>query len=234
MRRLLGVTAVAIGLELAYGPAGMAVAVAEPVRAVAERQVRRVLRQAFAKAPADWERRLIPDATMATCAEWRNQPPKAVADAIKAREATRISYPDDANFLGDWQRGEAIAQSGYGLRFTDTDAKRENGGNCYACHQLGPDEVSYGTLGVSLKGYGRIHELGSDAPRLVYEKIFNSQAVVPCSLMPRFGVNGILTIEQIKDLVALLMHPDSPVNRLDAPKPKDAARTGTDATTGQK
>ena len=31
--------------------------------------------------------------------------------------------------------------------------------------------------------------------------------------MPRFGTNKILTIEQIKDVVALLMSPDSPVNK---------------------
>ena len=31
--------------------------------------------------------------------------------------------------------------------------------------------------------------------------------------MPRFGTNKILTIEQIKDLVALLMSADSPVNK---------------------
>jgi sulfur-oxidizing protein SoxX len=31
--------------------------------------------------------------------------------------------------------------------------------------------------------------------------------------MPRFGSNGILTIEQIKDLVALLMSPESLVNK---------------------
>jgi sulfur-oxidizing protein SoxX len=31
--------------------------------------------------------------------------------------------------------------------------------------------------------------------------------------MPRFGSNKVLTIEQIKDLVALVMSPDSPVNK---------------------
>ena len=31
--------------------------------------------------------------------------------------------------------------------------------------------------------------------------------------MPRFGTNKISTNEQIKDLVALLMSPDSPVNK---------------------
>jgi sulfur-oxidizing protein SoxX len=31
--------------------------------------------------------------------------------------------------------------------------------------------------------------------------------------MPRFGHNGILTEQQIKDVVALLMDPESPVNK---------------------
>jgi sulfur-oxidizing protein SoxX len=31
--------------------------------------------------------------------------------------------------------------------------------------------------------------------------------------MPRFGSNKVLTIDQIKDLVALLMSKDSPVNQ---------------------
>jgi sulfur-oxidizing protein SoxX len=30
--------------------------------------------------------------------------------------------------------------------------------------------------------------------------------------MPRFGANKILTVEQIRDIVALLMAQDSPVN----------------------
>jgi len=31
--------------------------------------------------------------------------------------------------------------------------------------------------------------------------------------MPRFGVNGVLSEQQIKDLVAYLFDPDSPVNK---------------------
>ena len=31
--------------------------------------------------------------------------------------------------------------------------------------------------------------------------------------MPRFGHKGILTEQQIKDVVALLMDPESPVNK---------------------
>ena len=35
------------------------------------------------------------------------------------------------------RRASALAQSGYGLRFTDYPAaRRPNGGNCYACHQM--------------------------------------------------------------------------------------------------
>lgn len=202
---------------------------AEESRGVSELQMARVLRQAFPSAPPDWRSRLVPDATMTTCALWNNQPPKDIADAIKWREANTIRYPADGNFMGDWRRGEALAQSGYGLRFTDNDGQRPNGGNCYACHQLSPDEVSFGTLGVSLKGYGRTHKFDTQYARAVYEKIYNSQAVVTCSTMPRFGANGILSIDQIKDLVALLMDPDSPVNKPATTTPGGEAETPNSA-----
>lgn len=209
---------------LGLGLAAMTGALAGESRAVSERQIRRVLRQAFPDTRPDWQRRLEPDATMTLCAQWRNQPPKEVADAIRARETLTITYPEDDEFLGDWRRGEAIAQSGYGLRFTDTEGSRANGGNCYACHELSPDEVSFGTIGVSLKGYGRTKPQGTEAARTVYEKIFNSQALVACSLMPRFGANGILSVDQIKDLVALLLDPESPVNRAPDAAPTDAGK----------
>jgi sulfur-oxidizing protein SoxX len=186
---------------------------AEESRIVGERQLRRTLRQAFASSPEGWQPRLVPDQTMAACAAYRNQPPKAEAEAIKRRERATIRYPEDRRFIGDWRRGEQLAQSGYGLRFTDYPPQRETGGNCYACHQLAADEVSFGTIGTSLKGYGRLHGFREAQARIVYEKIYNSQAVVACSLMPRFGANGVLSIEQIKDLVALLMDPESPVNK---------------------
>ena len=43
--------------------------------------------------------------------------------------------------------------------------------------------------------------------------IYNAHASYPCSNMPRFGTNKVLSIDQIKDLVALVMSPDSPVNK---------------------
>ena len=168
---------------------------------------------AFPTAPADWQSRLVPDDTMRACSAYRNSPPKAVAEAIAQRARAAINYPADGRLLGDWQRGEAIAQSGYGLRFTDYPPRAPNGGNCYACHRLSPQELSYGTLGPSLLAYGSARQFGAADAKAAYEKIYDSQASFPCSNMPRFGANKILTVEQIKDLVALLMSPDSPVNK---------------------
>ena len=104
------------------------------------------------------------------------------------------------------------AQAIAGLRFTDYPARQANGGNCYACHQLTKKEVSYGTLGPSLSEYGKLRDFKPEAVKAAYEKIYNSHAAFPCSTMPRFGTNKVLTVEQIKDAVALLMSPESPVN----------------------
>jgi sulfur-oxidizing protein SoxX len=170
------------------------------------------VKAAFPAAPADWAPRLTGDDTMALCSAFRNSPPKNVADEIQKREQANIAYPPDNNFTGDWKKGEALAQSGYGLRFTDYPARQANGGNCYACHQLTKKEVSYGTLGPSLSEYGKLRDFKPEAVKAAYEKIYNSHAALPCSTMPRFGANKVLTIEQIKDAVALLMSPESPVN----------------------
>ena len=74
-------------------------------------------------------------------------------------------------------------------------------------------EVSYGTLGPSLLAIRQAARFSRGRCKAAYEKIYNSHAAFPCSNMPRFGANKILTIEQIKDAVALLMSPDSPVNK---------------------
>ena len=171
------------------------------------------IKSAFPTAPADWSSRLVGDETMRQCSAARNSPAKATADAIQKREQAAIAYPPDNNFIGDWKKGEVLAQSGYGLRFTDYPARQANGGNCYACHQLTKAEVSYGTLGPSLREYGKLRDYKPEAVKATYEKIYNSHAALACSTMPRFGTNKILTIEQIKDAVALLMSPDSPVNK---------------------
>lgn len=135
-----------------------------------------------------------------------------VAERLRAEAQARLKFPADGQFLGDWRRGEAIAQSGRGLQFSDPP-DTVNGGNCYACHQLSADEISYGTLGPSLLGYGKIR--GQSQPMLEYTwtRIWNTHVYNPCASMPRFGDAGILSEQQIKDVMALLFDPESPVNR---------------------
>lgn len=73
--------------------------------------------------------------------------------------------------------------------------------------------MSYGTIGPSLLHYGKLRNFSAADTKAAYEKIYDAHAAFPCSNMPRFGANNVLTIDQIKDLVALLMSPDSPVNK---------------------
>lgn len=177
-----------------------------------EARIAAVMQEAFANAPEEFRPRLVPDDTMALCNATQNAPDRVTGDRIMELAFAAVVYPEDG-FLGDWQNGERLAQSGYGMRFTDYPPARENGGNCYACHQLTQQEVSYGTLGPSLLGYGRLHDFTEEAAKMVYERIWNPHTQLPCSMMPRFGANGVLDIAQIRDLVALLMDPESPVNQ---------------------
>lgn len=166
----------------------------------------------FKKLPEGWETRIVQDETQRICSETRNQPSPADFEKIKAREAATVKFPEDGNVLGDWKKGAKIAQNGRGGQFSD-DATQERGGNCYACHQMAKAELSYGTLGPSLTGYGATRKFDKEAARQAYAKVFNAQSVQPCSNMPRFGHQGFLSVEQVKDLTAYLMSPDSPVNK---------------------
>jgi len=92
-------------------------------------------------------------------------------------------------------------------------AAEPSGGSCYNCHELSPREMSHGTIGPSLKGFGKTRGNGTDIQRYVYGKIYNAKAFNLCTQMPRFGASGTLTPQQIKDLVGLLLDPASPVNQ---------------------
>ena len=202
-----------IVISLAILLAGIANASAQQKPASDTAKIDAAIIAAFPTAPADWKPRFDQDETMKECSAAENSPEKAVAAAIAKREKAKIEYPADGKLLGDWKSGEKIAQSGYGLRFTDYPPRQPIGGNCYACHQLTKAEVSYGTIGPSLLGYGKVRNFSEADTKAVYEKIYDAQAAYPCSNMPRFGTNKVLTIEQIKSLVALVMSPDSPVNK---------------------
>lgn len=163
---------------------------------------------------AGWRQRLVQDETQKLCSQAHDRPDKATAERIeKMNQAMKVVYPEGGKLVGDWKRGEAIAQSGYGLRVGDTTPNRPIGGNCYACHQLQAKELSYGTLGPSLLGYGKVRGNSDAIVKYTYDKIWNAQAFSACSNMPRFGHNAILTPTQIADLVALLVDPASPVNQ---------------------
>ena len=140
---LLGATAVALAIAAPLAAQDRAPAVPPGIDAM--------VKAAFPASSPDWQKRLTQDDTMRQCSAYRNNPPKAVADEIQKRALASVVYPADGKFLGDWKKGEKLAQSGYGLRFSDYPPKQANGGNCYACHQLTKKEVSYGTLGPSFR-----------------------------------------------------------------------------------
>ncbi|RED36117.1 monoheme cytochrome SoxX (sulfur oxidation) [Rhodopseudomonas thermotolerans] len=183
-----------------------------PAHKVSTETVDAYIKATFGKAPEDWQKRIVPDETMRACNQYRNEVPTDVADAIMKREITKVVYPADGKFLGDWKAGAKIANNGRGGQFSDKP-DTINGGNCYACHQMAKSEVSFGTLGPSLTHYGKDRNYTEAEIKQAYTKIYNSQAVVPCSNMPRFGSNGFLSEQQIKDVMAFLFDPESPVNK---------------------
>lgn len=166
----------------------------------------------FGKAPPEWQARIKPDESLAVCNTTRNNPSSAQSEAMLKRESARVSYPADGKFLGDWKKGYQVANNGRGGQFSDAP-NTVSGGNCFACHQLDPKEVSFGTLGPSLAAYGKDRKYDPETIKDAYTKVYNSMAVVPCSNMPRFGVNKVLDEQQIKDVMAYLFDPESPVNK---------------------
>jgi len=158
--------------------------------------------------------RLDQDDLQATCSKYEthDKVPKDVAERIERSQLATVKYPADGKFLGDWKAGEAIAQSGVGKQFND-DPSRPSGANCYACHQLTQQEVAFGTIGPSLLGYAKLRGNSPEIQKYTYAKVYNSEAFNACSNMPRFGHSGILTEQQIRDVVALLLDPASPVNK---------------------
>jgi sulfur-oxidizing protein SoxX len=157
--------------------------------------------------------RLNQDGPQATCSvPVDKRPPTAELERMEKAQQAFIKYPADGKLLGDWREGEKIAQTGVGKQFSDNPAN-PSGGNCYACHQITPAEISYGTIGPPLLGYGKLRGNSEAIQRYTYGRIYNPQAFAACSTMPRFGHNGILTEKQIKDVTALLLDPNSPVNK---------------------
>ena len=154
--------------------------------------------------------RLNEDSVQAACNQHQDNPPQGVADKLQKEQSGAIKWPADGKLLGDWKSGERIAQDGRGMSWSD---KGGVGGSCYNCHQIGPRESSFGTVGPSLYQFAKLRGYGADIQRYAYGKIYNAKAYNLCSQMPRMGHVGALTEQQMKDLTALLMDPASPVNQ---------------------
>lgn len=164
------------------------------------------------RGPAKLDRVVQNDLQKACTDNARSELPKGLRDSLEKAAMSSIKYPADGKWMGAFGEGEKIAQLGRGLQFSDP-VGAPGGGNCYACHQLTKTELSFGNIGPSLYHYGKIR--GDSEPILKYTwgKIWNSHAFNACSQMPRYGDAEILTEQQIKHLMALLLDPASPVNQ---------------------
>jgi sulfur-oxidizing protein SoxX len=165
------------------------------------------------KGPVNLEQYLQQDDVQKFCSSLEGQAGEMEALAkIRDSEFKTVKYPADGEYLGDWMSGNEIANNGKGGQFSDLSGTA-NGGNCYGCHKITKEEIAYGNLGPSLYQYGKLRGNSEDIYKYTWAKIYNAQAFIACSNMPRFGHKGILNEQQIKDVMALLLAPDSPVNQ---------------------
>jgi sulfur-oxidizing protein SoxX len=195
---------------LGLAAAGCATVAAEPDYRQAALAL---LKQDFrSKGPATVERIASQDEAQQLCSQYPQERPAEVAARIEATQMKNIRQPADGKYLGNWKEGEKIAQNGRGMQSSDA-VGGVNGGNCYACHQISKQEISFGNIGPSLYNYGKIRGSSEEMLKYTWGKLYNAQAYTACSNMPRFGHNGILTEVQLKDVMALLLDPASPVNQ---------------------
>ncbi|MBM4189468.1 MAG: sulfur oxidation c-type cytochrome SoxX [Betaproteobacteria bacterium] len=87
---------------------------------------------------------------------------------------------------GDAVRGKAIAM----------DTQR---GNCVTCHAI-PGEEWPGTFGRDLRHYKQMRMSDAD----LYQQIYDVRTSAPRAVMPPFGALGILSDQDIRDVVAYL------------------------------
>lgn len=209
--------------QLAIGTAFTALlaacAMAPASQAVDEATVQ-VLKSSFRDQGIATLDRLKLDASNQACSEAAGKPlDEKLAKAIEEANLQTVKFPSDGKFIGNWSEGEKIAQNGRGLTWSDKPGEA-NGGSCYNCHQISKAELSFGSIGPSLYNYGKLRGVSDPAaaaskPIVEYTwgKLWNAKAYNACSDMPRFGHAAILGEQQIRDVMALLLDPKSPVNK---------------------
>ena len=207
------------GIQLLVGAliAGLASCATAPEPRQMDDLARRIVASSFrAQGQASLDR-LEQDEVQRACSA--EQPPAAdVARRLEAEQLAAVRWPADGVYLGDWREGEKLAQNGRGMTWSDPPGT-PGGGGCYNCHQIASTELSYGTIGPSLSRYGRLRGVADPAApasrevvRYTWSKLWNAKATNACSAMPRFGHAGVLSAAQLRDLMALLLDPASPVN----------------------
>ncbi len=148
-------------------------------------------------------------------------PAEAIAKRIEAEALASVKWPTAGQYIGDWREGEKLAQNGRGMTWSESSAATSaNGGSCYNCHQIGNHELSFGSIGPSLYNYGKLRGVknvtdpaSAAIVQYTWAKLWNSKAYSACSDMPRFGHAKVLDESQIRDVMALLLDPRSPVNQ---------------------
>ena len=176
-------------------------------------EVAMLLKQSFVERGQAKLERLDQSALQRACSTHVNGDlPKELRAQLEQAALAGVKYPADPRWTGDWREGEKVAQSGRGMQFSDP-ADAPGGGNCYACHQLSKQELAFGNIGPSLYNYGKLRGVNDATLKYTWAKIWNSHSFNACSQMPRYGDAGILSEAQLKDLMALLLDPASPVNR---------------------
>jgi sulfur-oxidizing protein SoxX len=206
-----------VGAAVAAVLAGCATA---PAPAELDAKASRAIKSSFRDQGIAKVDRLAQDLGQAACSSDK-APDDAVADKIMAEALNTVKWPANGQYLGDWRAGEKLAQDGRGMTWTDGSADpKSNGGNCYNCHQIDTKEISYGTIGPSLWNYGKTRGVSDPAAptaapivQYTWVKLWNSKAYSACSNMPRFGHKNLLDEQQLRDIMALLLDPKSPVNQ---------------------
>jgi sulfur-oxidizing protein SoxX len=215
-------------IDFLFPAAGLTVAVAavlagcasQPAPETPEAALARITKTSFTDKGIATMSRLQQDMGQKACSS-ATAPSKDVAAAIMADAKSTVKWPSGGQYFGDWRAGEKLAQNGKGMTWKEKSAApASNGGNCYNCHQISKQEVSYGTIGPSLYNYGKNKGItdvtAPGAQRIVqftWAKLYNSKADKACSNMPRFGHAGVLDETQLRNLMSLLLDPTSPVNQ---------------------
>ncbi|MET0506975.1 MAG: sulfur oxidation c-type cytochrome SoxX [Burkholderiaceae bacterium] len=176
-------------------------------------EVAKLMKESFqAKGLATLDR-LDQTESQAACSKYATTPmPPEIKARLEKAAMDEIRYPADGNYLGDFRNGERIAQSGVGLQFSDNE-KTVNGGNCYACHEITKNELAHGNIGPSLYNYGKLRGTDETILKYTWGRLWNSHAFNACNQMPRYGDAKILTDDQLRDVMALLLDPKSPANQ---------------------